>query len=203
MSGCRRLLPSVTSRFDAMTRIRHILSRLCRNTRATVLVETAFALPVLISLAIGAIEAGTYLLLMLKVQHTAVAIADLTTRGGRLDEITLQDIFLAAPQTMTPFEMDDNATVIINAIGRTQQSEYRILWQRRGAGTLDRDSRFGSAGALVDRDTLPALRRGETVVVTEVYYAYEPVFMRFLPQQTIQRLAFFRPREGTLSSIDS
>jgi hypothetical protein len=77
-----------------------------------------------------------------------------------------------------------------------------VFWQEEGAGDLSADSEVGAEG---DEATLPAdlvLRDGETVIVAEVVFRYERWLLRVIPDTTLRRVAYYRPRLGTLRSLD-
>lgn len=179
---------------------RHFLKYL-KESKGSALIELAFALPVLMTLLVGGVETGLYLMLNQKLQHTAVAISDLTTRDEEINEATLQDIFSAAPQIMAPFPMAAESRVIISAAGKLDDGTPTIFWQRSGAGTLSVTSEVGSQGS---SPTLPAgmpLREEETVIVTEVFFSYEPTFFAVIDPTTVRRTSYFRPRIGALREV--
>lgn len=178
------------------------LRRLKRSEKGAILAELALALPLFISLLTGIVEVGNYLLVNLKLQHTVVAIADLVTRDESITQDLLDDIFLAAPQIMAPFPMGEDAVVVVSAISQNADTPMTIFWQRRGGGTLNQNSEFGIEGEV---PTLPAgltLRDDETILATEIYFAYEPIIFEFLPIQVIRKSSFFRPRIGALQEIE-
>lgn len=173
-----------------------------REEKGSGLVEMAFSLPILLVLLTGVVETGMFLMLNQKLQHTAVAISDLTTRDEAIDQATLDDIFLAAPQIMAPFPMQERSRVYVTAAGNDGDGNSTIYWQRTGAGSLIQTSGVGTAG---EAPTLPpdiALRDNETIVVTEVYFEYEPFFFDVIDPVRLRRTAYFRPRIGALQSVD-
>lgn len=181
--------------------VARLIKRLKRDERGAILAELAFAMPLFISFLTGVVEVGNYLLVNLKLQHTVVSIADLVTRDEEISAAVLDDIFIAAPQIMAPFDMGADAVVIVSAISQNEDTPLSIFWQRNGGGTLSRNSEFGIEGAV---PTLPAgltLRDDETILATEIYYAYRPIIFQFIPEQVIRKTSFFRPRIGALQEI--
>jgi hypothetical protein len=177
------------------------MRRFLRDARGSALVEIALSIPILMTLLTGIVETGFFLMLNQKLQHTAVAISDLTTRDEDIAQATLDDIFSAAPQIMAPFAMGDRARVIVSSVGQEEGQQPRILWQRSGAGTLTQASELGLEGAI---PTLPGeitMRDNETLVVTEIFYTYQPFIFQVIDPVLMRRVSYFRPRIGTLTTI--
>lgn len=177
--------------------------QLRRDEKGSILAELAFAMPVFVTFLMGIVEVGTYLLINLKLQHSVVSIADLVTRDEEITEDVMTDIFNAAPQIMAPFDMGEDAVVIVSSISQTEDTPANIFWQRSGGGTLDVASEFGIEG---EPPSLPdglTMRDDETILATEIFYAYEPVIFQFIPTQTLRKESFFRPRIGALQTIDA
>lgn len=184
-----------------MSRIRKFLKRLGGNEEGSVLTEIALSMPLYITLFIGIVEAGHYLLIHLKAQHTVVAIADLVTRDEEISEGVMQDIFSAVPQIIAPYNDSADVVAIVSSMSQTSDTPASIFWQRIGGGSLDRASSFGVEG---DPAGLPAsftMRDNETIIATELFYAYEPILFDFLPSRTIRKVSYFRPRLGALQEI--
>lgn len=179
-----------------------LIARLRRDERGAILAELAFAMPLFVTFLMGIVEVGNYLLVNLKLQHSVVSIADLVTRDEEISEDVMNDIFNAAPQIMAPFEMGEDALVIVSAISQTEDNPASIFWQRAGGGSLAAASDFGIEG---EPPTLPdglAMRDNETILATEIFFSYEPIIFQFIPTQTLRKESFFRPRIGALQSID-
>ena len=179
-----------------------LMQRLKRDERGAILAEIGLAMPLFLSLLTGVVEVGNYLLVNLKLQHTVVSIADLTTRDENITGAVLADIFNAAPQIMAPFDMGADAVVIVSAISQNEDTPASIFWQRSGGGTLEKNSEFGIEGEAPDLPDGLTLRDDETILATEIYYAYRPIIFQFLPEQVIRKSSFFRPRIGALQEIE-
>lgn len=185
-----------------MNLINRFIKKIRRNEHGSILVEIALSIPVYIGLLTGTVEMGNYLLLHMKLQHTVVSIADLVTRDETINEAVMTDIFLAVPQIMAPYDSDDNALMYVSSISQTEDTPATIFWQRSGGGTFSATSQFGEEGDLaVLPDTL-TMRDNETILVTEIFFQYEPLVFEFLPEATLSRTSYFRPRIGTLQGIE-
>lgn len=178
-----------------------LFGRFMRDRRGSALIEIAFSIPILMILLTGIVEIGFFLMLNQKLQHTAVSISDLTTRDEDIDQTTMNDIFNAAPLIMEPFTMTSNARIFVTAAGNDSDGNPTIFWQRTGAGSLTQASGVGTEGGTPVLPPDIPLRDNETLVVTEVYYEYEPVFFSVIDPVRLRRTAFYRPRIGALQSI--
>ena len=76
-----------------------------------------------------------------------------------------------------------------------------VNWQRSGAGALAATSLIGEAGK---QATLPSdltIAAGETIISAEVYYSFTPLFGIGLAPRTIRKVAYYKPRLGTLDTL--
>ena len=185
-----------------MSLFKNILGRLRRDTRGAILVETALTLPIFTTILIGAVETGSLLMMHMKVQHATNAVGDLVTRDEEMSEALMDDIFLAVAQVMAPLEVEDSR-MIVSAISQNSDTASSIFWQRRGVGTLSEVSKIGSEGESVDAPAEITLRDDETIIVAEYYFQYEPLVFDLFPDTIIYKVAYLRPRIGSLQEISS
>jgi Flp pilus assembly protein TadG len=185
---------------SAMNPIKALIKRFRRSEEGSILTEVALSLPIFIGILAGTVEVSNYLLLNLKLQHTVISVSDLVTRDEDITEDVITDIFAAVPIIMAPYTDEEDMITIISAVSQTEDDPASIFWQRSGAGTLTASSTLGEEGDLVNLDGI-TMRDNETVLATEVFFTYEPLVFSFLPEQTIRRIAYFRPRIGALQEI--
>ncbi len=88
------------------TSIRKFLRHLpIMNTRGGVMIEFAFAMPMLITLLLGGVELGRYVLLHQKLDRTAMTVSDLVARVTSVTPTDLDTVLNAADLVMAPFEL--------------------------------------------------------------------------------------------------
>lgn len=177
------------------------LRALLADRRGITAVEFALVAPLLLSVAMGLIEVGRFALLTLKVQHASSTLADLASRDQTLSLSTLNDLFNATRHVMEPFDIASDGRAIVTAFGRPVGQNPRIYWQQAGAGSYAATSGIGQSGGA---PTVPGdlvLREGDTVIAAEVFFHYEPWLLGFVPETTLRKVAFYRPRLGTLTSL--
>jgi Flp pilus assembly protein TadG len=181
--------------------MRTMLQRLWHDEGAATATELALMMPVLTLLLVGAGEYGRMLLLNQKLQNGAFILADLAGRDQTLSEDQLDNIFLALNNLIEPFEFGGSGTAIVTSISGTASGDPEVNWQRKGAGTLEAESAVGEPG---DEATLPetlTVVQGETVIVAEIYYAFEPLFGLTAAASTLHKAAYLKPRLGTLETL--
>lgn len=171
-----------------------------RDRRGVSAVEFALVAPVLLLLSLGTVEVARFALLALKLQHAATTMADLATREEELTTATLDGLFAAAGHITAPFDLVGNGVVIVSGVTGADGDEPTVAWQRRG-GELQASSGIGAVGGAADLPADLVLDDGETVVAAEVVFLHRPWLLGLVPQTILRRLAFYRPRLGTLGEL--
>lgn len=164
--------------------------------------EFALAAPVLILLSIGGSDFVIYLLLQQKLQNAAFSVADLAARDKTLSVNQLNSIFTSVRHVSQPFDFKSNGRAIVTGISATSTNNPRVYWQRGGAGDYATASRVGSVGKAATIPQGLSIAANETIIAAEIFYSYEPMFGLVLPPQVIHRTAYFKPRLGTLHSLE-
>ena len=177
------------------------LSRLWRDRSGISAVEFALVMPFLAVLAIGTIEFGRLIMLTQKLQNGSFILADLAARDKTLSEEQLANIFLALDNLIQPFEFEVSGTAVLSSVSVEPDGDTVINWQRVGAGELDVVSDLGAAGeeAVLPEDL--TMTAGETLIVAEVFYDYQPIFGLTAAPNILHKVAYFKPRLGTLEAL--
>lgn len=184
-------------------KLRKVLARLRQDQRGSILVELALTLPIMVTMLAGVVEAGYYLVLNLKIQHSVISIADLATRDEEITQSTMDDIFLALPQIMTPYYDASRSRVYVSAVSQVEDEDQpSVFWQRATGNLANVDSAIGIEGEASDLPTNLRVATNETVLVTEFYFSYRPLIFDVFDAQIIRRVGYFRPRIGALQSIE-
>ncbi|TVR78775.1 MAG: pilus assembly protein [Rhodospirillales bacterium] len=187
------------ARIAGMTRLARCLAG---DRRGNAMIEFALLAPVMIGIALAGFELGRYALLHLKTFNAASSMADLASRDKALTQSALDSLFAAVGQIVAPFDMASQGRLILTGVSADTDDNPRVFWQAEGGGTLVAASEVGSAGAAAALPGSISVRANETVVVAEVFYRFEPVFVTWMDPVTIRQDAYYRPRLGTLRSID-
>ncbi|MER2509309.1 MAG: TadE/TadG family type IV pilus assembly protein [Amaricoccus sp.] len=181
--------------------MRGFFRALWRDRRGVSALEFALVAPFLVLLAAGTIEFGRMMLLTQKLQNASFLFADLAARDKTLSEGKLDDIFLALGNLMQPFDLADHGAAVITSVTAEAGGDALVNWQRIGAGELDIESDVGEDGgeAILPDDL--EMAAGETLIVTEVYYAFAPIFGLTTSPDVLRRVTYYKPRLGSLSTL--
>lgn len=177
--------------------------RFRRDRRGVVAVEFALMMPVFLLLLLGCVEVAQYVLLHQKMQRSATTVADLMTRNSGWEAAEIADMFEAVAHVATPFDMTERGVVIMSGLTGRPDGNAQIGWQRKGAGGLAAGSEIGSQGAVIVPPDGLVIPTGQTVIVAEVKFDYDPVFLPLLERaEPIYYRIYFRPRRGGLASLE-
>lgn len=197
---------SVSEMFSDDGSYRRTLSDVTRRfrDRGNVVVEFALALPVLMLLLLASAELGRYVLLNQKIDRVAITMSDLVARAETISEAQLDDIFNAASHVAEPFDLIGRGRVVISSVTNADGEGATIAWQRAGGGSFITTSNVGTEGEAADLPEDFAVREGETAIVSEVFFDFEPFLSEMIvTPRVIYRSALHRPRLGTLDTVES
>lgn len=189
--------------FKALRRLPSALHRLWRDESGVAAVEFSLILPFLILVAYGTIETSRLILINQKAEKVAYTLSDIVAQNNSIGRSALDSLVLAAAhQVMDPYPFAAGASVIITAVSRaTGSNESRVRWQYFSEQTILNPSQIGRNGGLA---TLPSgfvLDQGETVIIAEVFYPFEPLIDSSLAEFTLYKTAYFKPRLGALDTL--
>ena len=178
------------------------IRRLLGEGRGTLAVEFALATPILAGLVLSGIEVTRYVVLNQKIERATVSMADLVSQAESLAEGDLANLFAAAAFVMMPYDVAAEGRVVVSSIGASGGNPAQVNWRRvfgAGAGA-------GAFGAEGEAASLPAgfvVRDGESVIVAEVYYDFQPIFFDSLADPAnLYSYAVFRPRFSALNTVE-
>lgn len=179
------------------------LRRLAGDRFGGVMVEFAFAMPVLIALTMGGFEFARFALLNQKMERATGFVADLVSRAEALEAGDFTDYFAAAGQIGLPFDLFAGGNVIVTSVtGDTDGPE--VLWQQVGAGHVTEASRVGVPGETANLPSGFDVDEGEGLIVTEVYFDFEPLVLPVLmPARRLYFQAIYRPRTTAILAMQA
>jgi Flp pilus assembly protein TadG len=173
------------------------------GTRGNVVIEFALVVPVLMMMMLASAELARYVLLHQKMDRVATTVSDLVARAETISESQMADIFTAVQEVAEPFQLGDIGVVVVSSISNMDGTGPVIAWQRSGGGSYSAASKLGSEGDTPKLPTGFQVREGETAIISEVFFDFEPFLSELIvPPQTIYRSAHHRPRLGTLDTIE-
>ncbi len=167
------------------------------------MVEAAMIMPFLLLIMVGGIETARYVTIHQKMERASVTLSDLVARATSITVAEVDDIFFATTTIMSPYPMGTNGIVYISSVTKPVGAVARVIWQRSGGGSLGSPSRVGATGGNATLPTGFTLQDNESVVVAEIMYRYQPMFLESsYVADTLYQRALFRPRLSTSVTLN-
>ena len=170
-----------------------------RSEGGGVIMEFAFALPILTVLILGTVNTAMYILLHQRLDRAATTVADLVSQPAAITQSDVHLSFDAAKHLFgSLFDLDANGHIIVTSIlGTADGPEIQFQFHKDCNASVH----ASSVGGEIDGPaTLPGsmtVLQGESVIVSEVFFDYEPLFFSELIEGGTQyRQSFRRPRLG-------
>jgi Flp pilus assembly protein TadG len=172
------------------------LRGLARDRRGIAAVEFAIIASVLAVALLGGTELSRYTLMHQKMDRVSSSVSNWVAQSSTMAITDFENMWAAAKEVAKPFEIDGGkGKVIISFIVAETNSNYRITWQRSGAGTIAKTSQLGNQGGLAKLPTGVTMKQGDTMVAVEVYALYEPfVFPELIGTSIVYHRSFDQPR---------
>lgn len=175
--------------------------RLKKEDHGVAAIEFAILLPVMLLTLVGVFDITDLVYCNNKMNRTAQQISNIVTRGNltkpQLDSILSQ----VSPRIAQPFNFVQFGNVIVTAVSKQDANQpAQIMWQDSYPG--------GAGGSKINPASLPGglvLNTKQTVIFTEVFFAYQPLIPDYVLSATtnIYALAASVPRQGTMTTLPS
>ena len=187
-----RMIKTLTSKMRKL--------RFAVHEKGTVAMEFALSLPIWITILLGSTDVAYLMILSQRVDRIAYSVTDIVTQSETVTKNDLDNIFLAAGQLMEPFTFGPDGVVIVSSLFKPSGLPQKISWQYAGGGTLARTSKIGIVGQTPTMPNGLVLNDNENVIITEVYYAFKPMFINagILSAEDLYRVAVYKPRLSPL-----
>lgn len=200
---------------------KHVFSkwsrRLTRNESGVIVVEFAYALPILTVLGFTGVEVANLAIANMRVSQIAITIADNISRAQQavplelpeLREADINDAFIGAKiQGGTSLPILTNGRIIVSSLQRNAAGRQTITWQRC-KGQLVRDSAYGGQGTTQPAPPATTGFQGmgptgsqvraeanTAIIFAEVTYTYQPlVASTLIGARTLRKEAAFYVRD--------
>ncbi len=178
-----------------MTRLHCLARALGHERRGGVMIEFAFIVPILASLVMAGVEFANFVNLHQRIERVATTVGDFAARDDQVTAADLSNFFAAAQHIAAPEDLVGRGRVILSTVQGDDTNGPQVLWQQTAGGNLSVTSQVGTQGG---NATLPAnltVDEGTTVLVTEVFFDYQPgLFANLFSQIQMYQRAFHRPR---------
>lgn len=171
-----------------------------KNDNGVVAIELAIILPILLLLFIGIFDISNFIFCRNKMIRTAQELSNVITRDD-LTRPQLNSLLQGANLIAQPFNFQTSGKVIVTSISKQDSTKPpAIMWQ-------DSYPSGATGSKVTNMNALPGnlvLGTGETIIVTEVFYTYQPTFPGYVLQSNqtaIYALAVKVPRKGSMITL--
>lgn len=168
------------------------------------LIEFAAAIPVLALLLLGGVEFARFSIANQKMDRVSSLVGDYVSQSNVVTPATIADFFIAAQELAAPFDLAGSGTVIVSTVSQENDGGPEVLWQQVGGGALGATSTVGAAGGAANLPPSFPMADNESVVVAEVFFNYDPLFMpAMVPNPQVFYRSFYRPRRTAVLEFDN
>lgn len=203
MTAAFRRCLKASARLRRAPRIGAATGAFIKDQRGATLVELAFVIPIMLTVAVGAIDTTRLILLHQKLDKAAATVVDLTTRPSSISASDVDLIFTAAQDVLVPFDLSTGGRVIVTSVTQPAGGTAAIDWQRAGGGTYGATSSVGAVGAAPTLPTGFVVADGENLIVAEVFFDFDPIFLDYvLGSDVLSHMSIRKPRNGALSTLN-
>jgi Flp pilus assembly protein TadG len=178
---------------------RPVRSRFANDSSGAAAVEFAMLLPIMFMLFYGTIEFSQALTVDRRVTQIASATADLVARTKETTTGEIDQIMLIVDELMKPYDPTLLRISLMNVVADINDaSQTTVCWVYEHNGGANASATQGAAYAL------PAgvVEKGDSVVVAEVAYNYDPPLFGFIIENTIQMTETFYLKPRLSATID-
>ncbi|MBB6426697.1 hypothetical protein [Sphingopyxis sp. JAI128] len=188
-------------------------ARLARDTRGTVIIEMAFAVPLLVLLGFGGLEMAYLTLANTRISQIGLSAADNASRIAagtslslpQIRELDINEVFTGVEEQARGLEFKKHGRIILSSLERNPEGGQWIHWQRC-YGDLKAASSYGLEGkgktgtdfkGMGPEGREVTAAAGTAVMFVEIVYEYQPLaFGSWLGPRTIRSTAAFNIRES-------
>jgi Flp pilus assembly protein TadG len=165
------------------------------ETRGSILVETAIALPVLVIILLGMVEFGEAYTVSRKNVQVAASVADLVSQQAQITTAQLNDIAniqgtILQPYSATPTGLRVSSIILQNGNAASNAGvQWSVAWGNLAALTQAQGNQ--------PNFTLPSglTSQGSTIIVAEAAYTFVPTVGSYLTGGvTFDSVVYYMPR---------
>lgn len=205
----------------SLRRLHRTAQRLARSRRATVLIEMAFCIPLLVLIGFGGLEMANLTLVNTRISQIGLNTADNASRiaaGATLAqpqvrEVDINEVFGGAEKQANGLNIQANGRIILSSLEQNKDGGQWIHWQRC-YGNMQIGSAYGPEGTgatgtgfagMGPKGREVTAASGTAVMFVEIIYQYQPLlYGKWLGPRTIRSAAAFNIREARdLSGVKS
>ncbi len=163
------------------------------SEKAVAAVEFALILPIMLTLYIGTAEVGRAIEYNKRAAVAAAALGDLVARAdGSISESDLDDYFLAAKITLTPYPIV-KLEQVITSVYVDEDGDTSVDWSRAKNGGTP----YSTGDSFNLPENIKNISEDNYVIVSETSLTYEPITSFIFPSGfTFDKIYYHLPRFG-------
>jgi Flp pilus assembly protein TadG len=175
-----------------------------RRQNGIAAMEFALMCPMLISMVMGGVDLSLFLIVHQKVERVTYTLADLVAQSENVTLADLNQLMVAADEIMEPYDFGSQGSLIVSSVYKeTGVANPKVRWQYKN-GSLVVNSTTGAVNANAVLPSSLTLNDKDNVIVAEVSYRYEPMFLgEVFGIETIAKNSYFKTRLGALITAPS
>lgn len=178
-------------------------SRIGQNTSGVAAVEFAMVVPVMFTLFVGTVEFSQALTVDRRVTISSSLTADLIARAPStgLSTSDVDASMLIVEQIMPPYDTAPLTITIVSVLASSNGSgglTYKVDWSRNNKGNTPY-----AHNAIYTSIPTGLLSAGESVIVAETVYAYNPLIFSYFITSTmnLREKFYLKPRNAACISL--
>ena len=169
-----------------------LMRRLGRSSDGMAAVEFAMIVPIMFLLFVGSVEFSQAITVDRRVTQIASSTADLVAREKQVSTSDVDGIMQIIDQLMAPYDVSRLKVTILNVYSQMNNAaDTRVCWSHNhngGTSTYSPEQAY----------TLPPgiLEAGNSVVIAEVIYDYQPLIFNYFIQTAfaLKEKFYLKPR---------
>lgn len=168
------------------------MKKFSKDSSGVAAIEFAMIVPLMLMMFVGAVEFSQAITVDRRVSQVASATADLVARSKTLTTTDMDGITQVVEQLVKPYDHTLLKMSIMNvAASPSDATDTTICWayaHNGGAGSYSKNDSYALPTGVVEA--------GDSVIVTEVKYAYEPlIFNHFITStKNLEETFYLKPR---------
>ncbi|MFT5509529.1 MAG: Flp pilus assembly protein TadG [Hyphomicrobiaceae bacterium] len=176
------------------------LSGFRKDARGVAAIEFAMIVPLMFMMFVGTVEFSQAITIDRRVSQVAGATADLIARAKTVSTSDMTGIMQVVEQLIKPYDHTLLKMSVMNvAASPTDATDTKVCWayaHNGGAGNYSKDDSYALPPGVV--------AAGDSVIVTEVKYAYEPlIFSHFITTtKDLTEKFYLKPRLSSYVEYD-
>lgn len=174
--------------------------RFGRSNDGLAAIEIALMAPFLAMLLLGGYDLSRFISIRAGVDKVGFSVADVTSQYKELNASTMTQIFKITGASLKTYQSGVNGVTMLTSVyldGKTP----KVRWQCSSTNGTKWTSKIGSSGAIAAVDTALLADVNDNLIISEVFYKFEPVFMTFFTESIdLHTQSLYRPRLGALTT---